>query len=78
MQAIELHLASGTPVAGRIGLTACSLCLSILRDGDWVDAAAAIRELRSYDLPAPVSLEPGICDGCRAALADRRASAEAA
>jgi hypothetical protein len=78
MQAIELHIANGTPVAGRIGLTACSLCLSVLRDGDWIDAADAIRELRSYDLPSPVALEPGICDSCRAALAERRASAEAA
>jgi hypothetical protein len=78
MEAIELHVANGTPVAGRVGLTACSLCLSVLRDGDWIDATDAIRELRSYELPSPVSLEPGICDDCRAALADRRTSAVAA
>jgi hypothetical protein len=54
-------------------LVACSLCLRVLHDSGWVEAAQAIRELRTFDLPAPVGLDPGLCDRCLDVVAERRA-----
>ena len=53
-------------------LTACSLCLRVLRGSEWVEAARAIRELRTYDLGAAPRLLPGVCDSCARKIADRR------
>jgi hypothetical protein len=59
----------------QLSLTACSLCLRVWDGGGWVDADRAIRRLRSYELPTPVRLAPGLCDGCSDAIARRRAAA---
>jgi hypothetical protein len=68
------QLRNDAHVVGRVSLVTCSLCLSVLRQDEWIDAEEAIRRLRSYELPSPVSLEPGLCDGCRAELDERRAA----
>ena len=57
-------------------VVACSLCLRVLHDSGWIEADQAIRELRTFDLPAPVRLEPGLCDGCVELVAERRANAQ--
>jgi hypothetical protein len=54
------------------GVVACSLCLRVLHDGRWTAAEKMIRQLRSYELPQPLSLRPGLCDGCSDALSARR------
>jgi hypothetical protein len=61
--------------AGRIGVVACSLCLRVLRgDSVWIEAEEAIRELRSFELPAPVALLPGLCTRCGDLVSARRLS----
>jgi hypothetical protein len=55
-------------------VVACSLCLRALRDGVWVEAEEAIRELRSYESPVPVPLEAGLCDECSDRVRARRAA----
>ena len=57
-----------------LSVVACSLCLRVQRDGIWIEAEEAIRELRSYEFSAPLSLEPGLCDQCRAIVLARRAA----
>ena len=52
---------------------ACSLCLRVLHESGWIDAHEAIRELRTFALPAPVGLDPGLCDRCLDGVAARRA-----
>jgi len=59
---------------GHLTVVACSLCLSVLRDGGWVEAEEAIRELRSYESPVPVPLEGGLCDKCADRVRARRAA----
>jgi hypothetical protein len=54
-------------------LTTCSLCMRVLRGEQWVQAELVIRELRSYDLPAPPRLRSAICDDCAEAILSRRA-----
>jgi hypothetical protein len=53
-------------------VVACSLCLRVLHESGWVDAGQLIRERRTFDLPSPVHLESGICDGCIDRIAERR------
>jgi hypothetical protein len=67
---LQLHPDQYMPAAGH--LPACSLCLRVLRNDKWIQAEAAIRALRSYELPAPISLGPGLCDRCTDTLAARR------
>ena len=55
-----------------MNLIACSLCLRVYHDSAWVEAERAIRKLRTYDRPAAVRLEPGICDTCSDHIARRR------
>jgi hypothetical protein len=58
-----------------LSVVACALCLRVQLDSGWIEAEEAIRELRSYDLPSPIGLEPGLCDRCRAAISARRGAA---
>jgi len=52
---------------------ACSLCLRVLHESGWIDADEAIRKLRTFALPAPVGLDPGLCDRCLDSVTARRA-----
>ena len=60
--------------APELSVVACSLCLRVQRDGTWIEAEEAIRELRSYEFSAPLPLEPGLCDECRDSVRARRAA----
>jgi hypothetical protein len=53
-------------------LIACSVCLRVLRDTEWVEAERAIRDLRSFALPAPPRLESALCDHCTDSIHRRR------
>jgi NMD protein affecting ribosome stability and mRNA decay len=55
-----------------LAVVACSLCLRVFHDGSWMEAEEAIRRLRSYELPAPLALEAGICDECTESVRARR------
>jgi hypothetical protein len=54
-------------------LITCSLCLRVLRGGDWVDAEHVIREIRSYELDAPPRLKSAVCEVCAESIFSRRA-----
>jgi hypothetical protein len=56
-------------------VVACSLCLRVSHQSQWVEAEFVIRRLRTFELPAALRLEPGICDGCADDIAQRRLSA---
>ena len=58
----------------RCTLTACSLCLRVLQDGEWIEAATAIVELRSFEHQAAPQLEPALCAHCAEAIDRRRLS----
>jgi hypothetical protein len=60
--------------APELSVIACSLCLRVRRDGTWIEAEEAIRELRSYEFSAPLPLEPGLCDECHDRVRARRAA----
>jgi hypothetical protein len=57
-------------------LITCSLCLRVLRGGDWVDAERVIREIRSYELEAPPHLHDAVCEACADSIFSRRAEHE--
>jgi hypothetical protein len=57
-------------------LITCSLCLRVLRGGDWVDAEHVIREIRSYELEAPPHLHDAVCEACADSIFSRRAEHE--
>jgi hypothetical protein len=54
-------------------IVACSLCLRVERRSQWVEPEVVIRELRSFELPAPPHFLEGICDRCEAGILARRA-----
>jgi hypothetical protein len=60
-----------------LAVVACSLCLRVFHDDSWMEAEEAIRTLRSYELPAPLALEPGLCDECAESVRARRARSSA-
>ena len=60
---------------GRLSLIACSRCLRVLRDAEWVDAETVIRELRSFEYEAPPRFEPVLCPICTLSIQLRRAQA---
>jgi hypothetical protein len=62
---------------GHSTLTACPLCLRVLRGTEWVDAETVIRELRSFEHEAPPRFEPALCPTCAIAIQLRRAEARA-
>jgi hypothetical protein len=53
-------------------LIACSVCLRVLRGTEWVEAEDAIRDLRTFALPAPPRLESAVCDHCTESIRRRR------
>jgi hypothetical protein len=57
---------------GLLSVVSCSQCLRVLRAGVWIEAEEAIRELRSFERPAPLSLEPALCDECSSQVQGRR------
>jgi hypothetical protein len=63
------------PGTSRTDLVTCSLCLRVLRDGEWMPAERVIREIRSYDLESPPRLRSTVCDGCADSILSRRAQA---
>ena len=67
-------LLQSVPTSRQPSLVTCSLCLRVDRDGTWVEAEEAIRELRSYELSAPLHLAPGLCDECGDSVRARRAA----
>jgi hypothetical protein len=71
----ETHATEAAESSPRLSVIACSLCLRVLRNSVWIAADEAIRRLRSYELPAPVLLEPGLCDRCSDAIRARRGEA---
>jgi hypothetical protein len=60
----------------RTNLITCSLCLRVLRGGDWLEAERVIREIRSYELEAPPHLQDAVCDACAESIFSRRAQHE--
>jgi len=62
------------PAPEELSVVACSLCLRVQRNGTWIEAEQAIRELRSYEFTAPLPLEPGLCEECRDSVRARRAA----
>jgi hypothetical protein len=59
-------------------LLVCSLCLRVLRAGQWVEARDVIRELRSYELPTLPGFLDAECEDCRDAIDARRGEARQA
>lgn len=59
-------------------IVACSRCLRVQRGSKWIEPEVVIRELRSFELPAPPRLEPGICDRCAEIIDARRTKTKAA
>jgi hypothetical protein len=55
-----------------VSLTACSVCLGVLRGEGWIAAEELIRELRTFERSTPPRLLPGLCDDCSGAIAERR------
>jgi hypothetical protein len=53
-------------------LDACSICLRVRHDEQWIEADTAMRLWRSYEYAAPPRLLPAICDRCAAQIALRR------
>jgi len=71
MQTHELPVRAD-PRSAPLRMIACSICLRVLHESGWVDADEAIRKLRTFALPAPVGLDPGLCDRCVDVVAARR------
>jgi hypothetical protein len=53
-------------------LVVCSLCLRVHYDAHWVEAELVIRQLRTFDRPLLMRLEPGMCDACTDSIVQRR------
>ena len=73
------HLRSRrTPRATKQGadLITCSLCLRVLRGSEWQEAEHVIRELRSYELDAPLRLQSAVCEVCAESIFSRRDAGE--
>jgi hypothetical protein len=68
---------SGSPASrsGTLGLIACSRCLRVLRDHEWVHAETVIRALRSFEYDAAPRFEPVVCPICTLSIQLRRAQA---
>ena len=58
-----------------IDLIACSICLRVKDDSQWLDAAHVIRDIKSYDGELP-RLHRAVCDDCAEAISRRRADGE--
>jgi hypothetical protein len=72
---VASNLGSLAPRNGTLSLIACSRCLRVLRDQEWVHAETMIRELRSFEYEAAPRFEPVVCPICTLAIRLRRAQA---
>jgi hypothetical protein len=54
-------------------LIACSRCLRVLRDEQWVRAETVIRDLRTFEQDQPPCFEPVLCPLCTFSIHLRRA-----
>jgi hypothetical protein len=45
----------------------------VLDGSEWKEADQVIREIRSFELPAPPRLDAAVCDACAEAILIRRA-----
>jgi hypothetical protein len=55
-------------------LRACAWCERIHVDGCWLEAAAAIRQLRAYEWAEPPTFTHGACEWCLAGMLGERRS----
>ncbi|MFL5963323.1 MAG: hypothetical protein ACJ757_10580 [Gaiellaceae bacterium] len=53
-------------------LHACSICLSVLRQGNWIAAETIIVELRSFESAALPRFQPTLCPACEQSINERR------
>jgi len=72
------HLSPGTGFltrrhGARLCLIACSRCLRVLRDEEWVEAETVICERRSFEYEEPPRFEPVLCPICTLSIQLRRA-----
>ena len=74
VNALPAPLPASVELLDPLTLTACSLCLRVLQDGEWIEAATAIVELRSFEHQAAPQLEPALCAHCAEAIDRRRLS----
>jgi hypothetical protein len=51
-----------------LSLVACSICLHVRIDREWVEACGAIRTLRTFEQENVVSLRGALCDRCEERL----------
>jgi hypothetical protein len=59
--------------SAQLRLIACSRCLRVLRDEEWVRPETVIRELRTFDYEAAPRFEPVLCPLCTFSIQLRRA-----
>jgi hypothetical protein len=64
------------PAEQQTDLITCSLCLRVLRGSEWQEAEHVIRELRSYELDAPLRLQSAVCEVCAESIFSRRDAGE--
>jgi hypothetical protein len=60
---------------GALSLIACSRCLRVLRDQEWVHAETVIRDLRSFEYEVAPRFEPVLCPICTVSIHLRRVQA---
>jgi hypothetical protein len=53
-------------------LLACSICLRVRMDREWVEAREVIRTLRTFEHESIVCMRSGLCDRCEEGLRLRR------
>ena len=57
---------------GRLSLTACSICLRVLRRSGWIAPDELIRGMRTHEMAAVPRLGPALCDRCSDSIRLRR------
>jgi hypothetical protein len=55
-----------------VTLQACSICLRVRDQDEWIDVETAIQLVRSFESECPPRLLPAICDSCATSIAARR------
>jgi hypothetical protein len=63
--------------SAQLRLIACSRCLRVLCDEEWVRPETVIRELRTFDYQEAPRLEPVLCPLCTFSIQLRRAHGRA-
>jgi hypothetical protein len=53
-------------------LDACSICLRVLRRGEWIPAETFIVEERSFERGVPPRFAPVVCAACERSIQGRR------